>query len=247
MASGPVASSSRRSLVVTTRDAILTSIFEGKFPDGKVPAEDVLATMFGVSRTTVRGALQSLAQNGVVTRTPGRGTLIRRQMNPSMVALQRLLGFTRLIAEHGHKVTHKASWAKTATLPPTVVAGLKLKPKEECYLFDRVALASGTPAIWATDYFPTRVFTRAPAAVDRQAESPFEMGTLLIEPIDHAIVEIVPSMPSKRVQEKLGLRRTEPYVQLRETHFGSSGASLGYSFIHVNDHFVRFQLVRTAE
>jgi GntR family transcriptional regulator len=203
--------------------------------------------MLGVSRTTVRGALQSLAQNGVVTRTPGRGTLIRRQMDPSMVALQRLLGFTRLIAEQGHRVTHKGSWSKTPGAPANVVQALELKPGEPCYLFDRLLLASGTPAIWANDYFPTSGFSREPAAVDRLAESPFELGSLLVERIDHAIVEIVPSLPSKRVQDRLKLRRSEPYVQLRETHFGSSGTPLGYSFIHVNDHFVRFQLVRTAE
>lgn len=244
----PIAPARRRSLVAHARDAILATILEGGFPDGKVPAEDDLAAMLGVSRTTVRGALQSLAQNGILTRTPGRGTIVQSSIKPSTVALQRLIGFTRLLAERGHQVTHEGQWTEVTKQPPEVVKALRLKPGEKCYMFDRLILATGMPAIWASDYFPTQAFVRKPSADDQMGESPFELGRqLLVEPIDHAIVEIVPCLPSATVRNRLRLGRSEPYIMLRESHFGASGTPLGFSLIHVNDHFVRFQLVRTAE
>ncbi|HZK72536.1 MAG TPA: GntR family transcriptional regulator [Clostridia bacterium] len=238
----------RRSLVVHTRDAILASILGGKFPGGKVPAEDDLAAILGVSRTTVRGALQSLAQHGLVTRTPGRGTYVQSRITPSTVALQRLIGFTRLLAEQGHEVTHEGMWSEVADQPPEVVKALGLEAPQTCYLFDRLILATGMPAIWATDYFPTQAFVRQPSTDDLMGESPFELARdLLIEPIDHAIVEIVPCLPTADVQNRLGIGRSDPYIMLREAHFGASRTPLGFSLIHVNDHFVRFEMVRTAD
>lgn len=234
--------------MVRAREAILAAILDDRIPNGKLPPEDELAVMLGVSRTTVRGALQSLEQHGVLTRTPGRGTTIHDRMSPSMVALQRLIGFTQLLAEQGHKVTHEASWSTVTSQPTKAVEALGLEPGQSCFMFDRLVLAGGLPAIWAIDYFPTHVFARNPSAADRVAESPFELGReLLVESINHAIVEIVPSLPSSHVQEKLSLRRTDPYLQLHETHFGESGKPLGFSLIHVNDHFVRFQLMRRAD
>ena len=226
----------------------MSSILEGRFPGGKLPAEDDLARMLGVSRTTVRGALQSLAQHGVVTRTPGRGTLIHGRMSPSLVALQRLIGFTQLLEEQGHEVRHEASWTKVDSQPPEAVEALSLESGQKCFMFDRLVLASGMPAIWAINYFPAHAFVREPLLTDRLAESPFELGReLLVEPIDHAIVEIVPSLPSSLVHAKLRLRQTEPYIQLHETYVGESDTSLGFSFIHVNDHFVRFQMMRQVD
>ncbi len=36
----------------------------------------------------------------------------------------------------------------------------------------------------------------------------------------------------------------EPYLLLKESHYSDTGLPLGFSFIHVNDHFVRFRLYR---
>ena len=50
---------------------------EGRFVDG-VPGELALMESFGVSRVTVRRALEQLASEGLITRHPGRATLPTR-------------------------------------------------------------------------------------------------------------------------------------------------------------------------
>jgi GntR family transcriptional regulator len=49
---------------------------EGRFVDG-LPGEVALAGQFGVARVTVRKALERLAAEGLIDRTPGRGTVPR--------------------------------------------------------------------------------------------------------------------------------------------------------------------------
>jgi GntR family transcriptional regulator len=51
---------------------------EGAWSDG-LPAEPRLAAEFGVARVTVRRALEALAAEGLIERTPGRGTVPVRE------------------------------------------------------------------------------------------------------------------------------------------------------------------------
>lgn len=61
-------------------DQISRSIASGDFDDtGMVPPETVLAEKFGVNRHTVRSAIASLADEGLLTRVQGRGTIIEKR------------------------------------------------------------------------------------------------------------------------------------------------------------------------
>lgn len=58
-------------------------IFAGKFSREKaLPSEDTLAAEYEVSRITVRQALSSLEQEGLVTRQRGRGTFVSGKVVP---------------------------------------------------------------------------------------------------------------------------------------------------------------------
>ena len=48
-------------------------LHEGRFEQG-LPSELLLMKEFGVARVTVRKALERLVNEGLITRTPGRGT-----------------------------------------------------------------------------------------------------------------------------------------------------------------------------
>ena len=236
------------SLAVRVRETILQAVLEHRFEDGRLPPEDELAEMLGVSRTTVRAALQSLEHHGVLTRSPGRGTVIHNRMTPSMVALQRLIGFAQLLREQGHEVSYDGMCTRGPSPNPEATAMLGLGADADCYTFERTLLADGKPAIWAIDVFPTAVFARELVTDGPLPPSPFAMDRdLLVQTIDHAVVELMPHSAGEELVEKLGLEPTEPCLLLKETHYAASGEPLGFSWIHVNDHFVRFQLIRRRE
>lgn len=235
------------SLTDRAREAILHSILERRFKDSRLPPENELANMLGVSRTTVRSALQSLEQHGVLTRSPRRGTQVHGRLSPSMVALQRLIGFTRLLEEQGYSVQTLTDARITTTPPDEVLKALGAPKGTPIYEINRVFVASGKPAIWAINYIQTALFSEPPTK-DQLAQSPFDMGDLLIGgPVDHALVELVPRKATKEVVKHLGLKPTEAYLMLKEFHFSELGEALGFSLIHVNDGFVRFRLHRGGD
>lgn len=232
------------SLANRARESILHSILERRFEDSRLPPENELADMLGVSRTTVRSALQSLEQHGVLTRSPRRGTQVHGRLSPSMVALQRLIGFTRMLEEQGYTVETLTTPRITSTPSDEVLKALDAPKGTPVYEIDRLFVASGKPAIWAINYIRADLFAEPPTD-DQLAQSPFDMGDLLISgPVDQALVELVPRKATKEVVKQLGLKPAEAYLLLKEFHFSESGEILGFSLIHVNDHFVRFRLHR---
>lgn len=200
--------------------------------------------MLGVSRTTVRSALQSLEQHGVLTRSPRRGTQVHDRLSPSMVALHRLIGFARLLEESGYTV-EVITTAKLTTRPDIEVSeALNIGPADAVYEVSRLFVASGKPAVWVINYFAADHFVSRPTDGEL-AQSPFDMHDLLRGgPVDHAVVELVPARASGSVTTQLGLKAGEPYLLLKESHYSDTGLPLGFSFIHVNDRFVRFRLYR---
>ncbi len=235
------------SLAHRARESILHSILERRFEDSRLPPENELAGMLGVSRTTVRSALQSLEQHGVLTRSPRRGTQVHGRLSPSMVALQRLIGFKRLLEEQGYTVETRTTPTLSSTSPREVVKALGLTPGTPIYQISRLFIASGKPALWLVNYIAAELFVDTPT--DGQlAQSPFDMGGLLTGgPVDHALVELVPMKASREVALQLEIKPGEAYLLLRETHYAVDGVVLGFSLIHVNDRFVRFRLYRGGD
>ena len=106
------------SLTQQVLDTMVSAIRHGAFPSGRLPPEDNLAATLGVSRTTVRRALQSLEQIGLIERRPGRGTKLRRHARPELLALHGLVPFPSLLQELGYKVVSRVSWERYETTDP---------------------------------------------------------------------------------------------------------------------------------
>lgn len=75
---------SRIPLYAQIRQEIEQDILDGKFrPGDKLPSEDDLAIMYGVSRMTVRRAIDQLVLEKLLRRSPGQGTYVAEQHLPS--------------------------------------------------------------------------------------------------------------------------------------------------------------------
>jgi DNA-binding GntR family transcriptional regulator len=164
-----------------------------------------------------------------------------------MVALQRLIGFTRLLEEQGYTVETVTTPNIITTIPDDVASALGTGGGVPIYEISRLIFASSQPAIWAIDYISCDLFAEPPSD-DQLAQPPFDMGELLVGgPVDHAVVELVPRKATKEVVKHLGLKPDDAYLLLEETHYSVAGVVLGFSLIHVNDHFVRFRLYRGGD
>jgi GntR family transcriptional regulator len=231
-----------RPLAAKVRDTILQAILSQSFDEGRLPSEDELATMLNVSRTTIRTALHSLEQDGIITRRRALGTTVNKHVRPDLVALQQLAGFDWLLREKGHKVKVDVNW----TREPVTAEISRLfgsDPHEEGLLTEKLFFADGQLAIYIRDLVPWEEIAKPPRG--KLPASLFEFSARHCrEPIDHAIVEIEPAVKRDEETTKLAVAPGDPFARLHERHFSLGGRSIAYSVIDVDDKFIRFEVFR---
>lgn len=237
------------SLTQQVLEAMVRAIRLGSFASGRLPPEDELAKQLGVSRTTVRRALQSMEQIGLIERRPGRGTKLRVHAKPDLLALHGLVPFPTLLRELGHDVVSKVSWRKLATTPPDLAVQLGREVSSGSYELDVVLLAGDDPAVTMLERFPTDVLGSTPSEHDLQAGSIlFISDRCFAQKIDHAVAtlepRVVPAGDEEDPGRGLDLPPGRPYLALHETFYSAEEVPLATSQVSVNPKYVSFSVFR---
>ena len=229
-------------LAERVRAALLEAILEKRFVK-RLPPEDVLAQMLNVSRTTIRSALQSLEEHGVISRKRAVGTTINAHIRPSSLALQRLVGFDALLSEQGYRVRSEVHWERT-TPPPDTVEVFDLVPDLDCLVTSKRYFASDHVAIAVRDVVPWDTLTTESFEEPLPA-SLFEFSRVYCRsPIDHAIVEIIALIKDDEQGSALSIEPGRAFTRLNETHYLASGERAAFSVIDVDNDFVSFEVFR---
>lgn len=111
-------------------------------PDEALPAERDIAQDLGVSRITVRKALDALADEGLVTRRQGAGTFVAARVEKSF---SKLSSFTEDMLARGR--TPRSAWLRRSdgAVTPEEAMILGLSPATPVYRFSRIRFADDLP------------------------------------------------------------------------------------------------------
>jgi GntR family transcriptional regulator len=232
------------SLASRARAAILEAIVENRFEAGRIPPEGDLAEMLGVSRTTVRAALQVLEHDGVIARAPGRGTTIL-PADPFAFSLQRLIGFSTLLRESGIEPEVEVKWEKSDSPPLEAAQRLGIGASDNCYISRKIFRADARVVLVLRDVVPERSLRRPIPLGESLPDSLFDFSAEFCdEPIESARVELVPHMAGAEIASLFEIDEGAPYLMLLETHLSRNYPTLAFTKVHVNDQFIRFFVTR---
>jgi GntR family transcriptional regulator len=226
-------------------------ILDRRFPNDRLPNEPVLAEQMGISRTTVRAALQALERLGVVSRVPGRGTRVRPQVDRSCMLLHRLIGFRGMLeSEYDDVRVEQVFRVKPASA--LAVAALEAESGTEVLVNDKTYYANGEPAVHLlqevpVDHVPAQVVTDL---VDGRMDPPgtlFEFSELWPQrEIDNTLVEMVPSVAPRASKDfALKIKPGTPYLELHETHYSETNVPVAFAREMVDNRFVHLRVVRS--
>jgi GntR family transcriptional regulator len=112
-------------------------------PDERLPSEQEIAERFGVSKITVRQALQELAQLGYIRREQGRGTFVARRKFDE--GPRELTSFTEEMRRHSLVAASRVLAQFEAEADARVAAALRLPAKSLVLVLKRLRLAGAEP------------------------------------------------------------------------------------------------------
>jgi GntR family transcriptional regulator len=136
---------------------IRSGILDNRFPEGSmIPTEDELIALFGVSRITVRKALEGLVMEGLLKRERGKGTFVRKRVMSYDIA--QLVSHTELLERMGMRSEIKI--LELARIVPHALISLKLglTKDDHVYVLKRLRMGDGEPLIMEANYLPEKLF-----------------------------------------------------------------------------------------
>jgi GntR family transcriptional regulator len=111
-------------------------------PDDSLPAERDIAADFGISRITVRKAIDGLVDEGLLDRRHGAGTFVTSRIQKNMATLS---SFSEDIASRGWQSSSQWLGKVEAKVTPSESLALGLPPETVVYRFDRIRFAEDKP------------------------------------------------------------------------------------------------------
>lgn len=137
---------------------LLQKIKSGVYAENElIPTEHELVEMYGVSRPTIRHALQSLVNQGYLEKRKKRGTVVTKPKFQQE--------FTHVIESFDSEMSRKGIAPKTKILNFKVTAAseevaenLQLKKGDKVYKLIRLRYAEDKPVVLVTSYIPFKQF-----------------------------------------------------------------------------------------
>lgn len=121
-------------------------------PGDQIPSERELSEMLGVSRMTVRRAIENLIQLGVLERRSTNGTYVKTPQVVRPMGPQRTLSISQMLEgkESGASLLH----FEVIRAPRKVAVRLQLRVGEQVIVLKRLRSVDGLPFCVETTYIP---------------------------------------------------------------------------------------------
>ena len=192
--------------------------------------------MLGISRGTLRTALQRLEDTGEIVRRQGSGTFVGRVAVPSQLGerLERLEPYSSLAKRRGVSLAATKLRIEERAVGPDVGELLELDPGTHVPTIFRVLLASGSPAAVMFDVVHPDVGLPSTSRLERSLERGRMVLDVLIDlgvPVAFARTRVMPCLltPREQVGKALQIRRTTAALELEEVIYAGAGDPVAYS------------------
>ncbi len=137
------------------RKLLEAQIASGKWPQGgRLPSEPTLSSFYGVSRPTVRQALQALEYEGLIDRQRGRGAFVTSNSSGSWLVQWAGGLFDDELSRRGVVVESKVLRAAIEPLPGWASEALELDPGSPGISLERLRSVDGEVALYGKNHLP---------------------------------------------------------------------------------------------
>lgn len=210
-------------------DDIVSQITSGELePSAQLPSEHELAKQYGVSRMTVRQALDRLGAEDFVRRKQGSGTFVSDEYRRGR-RLNRLRSFAEELSASSEEVTSRIVRCETTGSTAVVARAFGVSEGDVINRLTRVRLVGGVPAALQDAWIPYAV---APALCREELIGGSLYRTLAerygvqLRFADHSMTATILGVDDAAL---LGVQPGRAVLQGQRTTYGESGDPVEYT------------------
>ncbi len=214
-------------------------------PGERLPSQDELAAQLSVSRLTLRDALRSLEQEGVVQVKHGVGTFVSPSYGHRIESgLERLESILELAARQGSQVTFHDLCVTQEPAGKELAMALQVPSGTRLTQVGRTLQVAGRPVAYMLDLAPASIV--APEDIDNTFDG--SILNLLKQRSDlglsHAVASITAIVAGDELGGRLKVKRNQALQLLEETLYDRDGVPVEFSRNYFVPDFFQFRVVR---
>lgn len=232
---------SSRYKYVAVRDSLRDEIVRGVFAeDDKLPSESTLEAKYGVSRVTVRLALDALRKAGLIESRQGKGYFVRRLQ--VVQDLGRLQGFGEMMAPLGIDV--RSEVIELAEVPASVEVQkrLALDKGVSVVRICRLRIIGGVALSYDVSHFPIDIGQRL-AGLDLSRVDIFALleGELQVE-IGYADIALTVIAADEPLAQRLAIAKGDPLVRIVRLTHDCEGRPIDFEHLYARPDSFQFRV-----
>jgi GntR family transcriptional regulator len=219
--------------------ALASDIVAATLPPGsQLPPEDSLTARFGVSRTTVRKAVENLVARGLVEIRRGRGTFVTE---PKIRQdLTELSGFVEDMMALGRNPTARLLDKRAVPASKTVAQHLGVALGTHVYRIERVRLVDGIAMSFDETYLPLDIGEKI-AGHDLEAEPIFALLEGKYDlPLVEAQYQLEAVTADEYVAQALGIEAGSPIFLIERTSYTEGQKPVDYEKLYYRGDLIKF-------
>jgi len=206
-----------------------------------VPTEARLCELYGVSRITVRKAMDDLVSKGLVVRHRGVGSFVAKA-GFSNKLVSRVASLHDAVA-YSETLTFKQLSRTTVAAPAEVAAALKLPVDSPVQLLVRLGSVDDEPVSLTDVYLPPELAARLPrhqtqagGSIVRQLEQATGLPMVKVEQT------VSPSVATPEMVRHLGVRPRAPILQITRLYYTSTGTPVELAVVRYHPQRYSFKI-----
>lgn len=221
---------------------IKQNILAQKYEDMRLPDERSLASHYQVSRSSMKRALELLAQQGIIFKKRGSGTFI----NPLYLKNQALfryegsnLGLTDSFKVPGKKQQIKLLEFKVINVSKELAQDLFINEADFVYQFKRLRLLDNQPFLIETGYLPIKIVPELTPEILKDSLFNYLEDTQN-KTVTRSFLNITVEPSNSEDQSELDLQTNEPVGVMEGIFFLDDGTPFEVSNMRIHYKYMRY-------
>ncbi|KRB87051.1 GntR family transcriptional regulator [Noviherbaspirillum sp. Root189] len=228
-------------LYTQIKEALRAKIIDGTYVGHQqLPSESEMIAAFGVSRITVRQAINDLQKEGLLFKVHGKGTFVA--MPNVSQELTQLQGFGEAMHRLGHETFSEVFGLKTVKGSSIVCAKLNLDEGSAVTEIRRIRYLNREPVSIDYSWVPDEVGSRLSEKNLREKDLFFLLENQLRQPLHSADLEIDATVASSEVAGRLKVAAGSPILRIERLTYVEQNKPLVFEYLHYRAETFKYKI-----